>query len=95
LWSNAGDYLKQTGTIYWNSPNTGAVNIYGFSSLPSGLRSSSGPYSSININSFFWTSSSSDLDNSWLFSMGNDNSELGRDVYGNKVQAVSARCVKD
>lgn len=36
----AGGKMKETGTIYWNSPNTGASNITGFTARPSGCRNS-------------------------------------------------------
>jgi hypothetical protein len=39
-----GGAVKQTGTTYWLSPNTGATNISGFSALGSGYRNSNGTY---------------------------------------------------
>jgi uncharacterized protein (TIGR02145 family) len=32
----AGDKMKQTGTLYWNPPNSGATNESGFTALPGG-----------------------------------------------------------
>lgn len=37
-WSVAGGKMKETGTSYWNSPNTGADNSSGFTSFGAGLR---------------------------------------------------------
>lgn len=34
----AGGKLKETGGVYWNSPNTGATNAYGFTLLGTGER---------------------------------------------------------
>ena len=36
-YSQAGAYLKEAGTTHWSSPNTGANNNSGFTSVPSGL----------------------------------------------------------
>jgi len=36
--SVAGGKLKETGTIYWDSPNTGATNESGFRGLAAGIR---------------------------------------------------------
>lgn len=34
----AGNALRDTGTLYWNFPNSGATNSSGFSALPGGIR---------------------------------------------------------
>ena len=40
--SVAGGKLKEAGTSHWDSPNTSATNITGFSGLGTGLRRSHG-----------------------------------------------------
>jgi uncharacterized protein (TIGR02145 family) len=51
-----GGAIKQIGTSYWLSPNTGATNITGFGALGSGYRDSSGTYTSFQQEARFWTS---------------------------------------
>ena len=55
----AGGKLKETGTIHWLAPNTGATNESGFSAVPGGYRGQISMY--INTASSWW---SSDLVNS-------------------------------
>ena len=54
--SVAGIRLKETGTIYWQSPNTDASNETGFTALPGGFRGQDGTFSSICQTCFFWSS---------------------------------------
>ena len=50
----SGGKLKKEGTIYWNSPNTGATNESGFSAIGAGLRGIGGDYISLNNNAFYY-----------------------------------------
>ncbi len=52
---NAGGKLKAVGENIWKKPNLGASNEIGFSSLPCGLRSFSGIFSSLGSYGFYWT----------------------------------------
>jgi uncharacterized protein (TIGR02145 family) len=58
LGSGAGGKLKSTttGTIYWNTTNTGATNSSGFTGLPGGFRNLNGTFDRINNYGFFWSS---------------------------------------
>jgi len=38
LGSNSGGKLKEVGFTHWDSPNTGATDLYGFSALGAGFR---------------------------------------------------------
>jgi uncharacterized protein (TIGR02145 family) len=51
----AGGKLKSIGTYYWNSPNVGAVNESGFSSLPAGAREYFGGFLYLGYSSNYWT----------------------------------------
>ena len=53
----AGGTLKQQGICKWNTPNTGAVDTYGFAALPGGQRDwSTGNFNSVTFYGTFWTS---------------------------------------
>ncbi|MBD78349.1 MAG: hypothetical protein CL840_05485 [Crocinitomicaceae bacterium] len=53
----AGGVMKDTGTLYWKSPNTRATNSTGFSIRGSGIRKVVINYRYyFNRNAFFWTS---------------------------------------
>jgi len=90
----AGGKMKETGTTYWNSPNTGATNESGFSALPSGWRYDDGDFSSIGSYTHFWSSTENSKSGAWALSLRYDDSK----VYPNgnrKYGCFSVRCVKD
>lgn len=54
--NTAGGKLKETGTTYWNSPNTGATNEYNFNARGSSARlASNGTFSPLKTIAHFWT----------------------------------------
>lgn len=55
----AGGVMKETGTTYWNSPNTGATNEVGFNGKGSGVRSSNGLFELLLNSTYFWTTTPS------------------------------------
>lgn len=59
----AGGKLKETGTSHWNSPNTGATDVAGFSALPAGYRNGgAGSFNGIGNMAGFWTSATANID---------------------------------
>ncbi|MCE5213757.1 MAG: hypothetical protein LLF83_03440 [Methanobacterium sp.] len=94
LGSSAGGKLKETGTTYWNSPNTGAVNSVLFNGRGGGQRDVySGAFSEKNQTGYYWTSEAGG-DLYWLnYSSADIQSGFGEDNPHNK--GASIRCIKD
>jgi uncharacterized protein (TIGR02145 family) len=57
--SLAGGKLKETGLIHWNSPNGGATNESGFTSLPGGYRGITNTFGALGDGSLYWSGSES------------------------------------
>lgn len=91
--TDEGGKLKETGTIHWKAPNTGATNVIGFTALPGGYRYKDGTYHYLYDYAYFWLSSGSDLTalNRRLF-YGSSTICRGNYYVSN---AFSVRCVKD
>jgi uncharacterized protein (TIGR02145 family) len=98
--SVAGGKMKSVGTAYWESPNTGAINLSGFSALPGGYRGNDGSFGSIRVNAFFWSAPEYGTDNAWYRSLYTNDSFVFRAnssiyYYGNKSSGASVRCLRD
>ncbi len=96
--SVGGGAMKESGTIHWVSPNTGATNSSGFSGLPGGSRGSDGTYPTnfptIGGHGNWWSSSQ----NSTSFAKSRGlNYNLGSTSNCNcsKNFGFSVRCIKD
>ena len=95
--SVAGGKIKETDTIHWNSPNTGADNSSGFSALPGGTRSSNGAFSTVGNYGCWWSSTQSASSTSiyaYSRSLYYNIAYLVR-YYSNKSDGMSVRCVRD
>ena len=97
--SVAGGKMKSTGTIeagtgLWHSPNTGATNESGFTSVPAGYRVGSGTFNYVGSLGYWWSSTEFGTYPAWFRSMyyyGSDVSSYnGRKDYG-----FSVRCLRD
>lgn len=98
--NDAGGKLKETGTTYWDSPNTGATNEVGFNGRGAGSRDITGVFSNIKINTGFWNSDvyGGDGKSSGLYSLSAllETSEPGSGTYGQyKKSGISIRLIKD
>ncbi len=95
--SVAGGKMKDTGTVYWEAPNTGASNSSGLSVLPGGEFDAfynPNQFSLINQYAVFWTSTQvSTLKARERYLAYNSSASLIYDWY--KVMNYSIRCIKD
>lgn len=92
--SDQGGRLKDTGTMYWTSPNTGATNESGFTALPAGYRDMDGSFGWQNKYGYFWTASGYNSSQAWRRFLGFDNSQVYRSTYS-MLMGQSVRCFKD
>ena len=77
----AGGKMKETGTTYWASPNTGANNESGFNARGGGVRLSNGTFGDLK-NYGLWWSSSADGAMIWFVSINYANGNLATQAYG-------------
>ena len=94
----AGGKLKESGITNWESPNTGASNISGFTGLPGGILSFkdvTGPFHGVYTEGNWWNSTD-DINNNYnTVHLQYNNFELY--IFGGSSDDVgmSVRCVKD
>jgi uncharacterized protein (TIGR02145 family) len=94
--SVAGGKLKETGTLHWTDPNTGATNISGFTALPGGGKDSypSSYFTPIYDTGNWWNTDQASSGSAWFFRL-DYNSEGTSGGYCTKFMGLSVRCVKD
>lgn len=97
----AGGKLKESGTANWNSPNTGATNMSGFTGLPGGVLGEwdgTWPFRGIHTQGNWWNSTkSTDINNTnnWVHLQYNNNESY---IFGGSNAenvGMSVRCVRD
>jgi uncharacterized protein (TIGR02145 family) len=92
--SVAGGKMKETGTIHWNPPNTGATNESGFTGLPGGDRDYNGPFYDVGGFGVWWSSTEGSSSYAW----GSALSYYYGGVYVGdyyKQDGFSVRCLRD
>jgi len=91
----AGGELKEIGTTHWDSPNTGAVDTYGFAALANGYYDNvSGTYISLYKYAWLLTADEASPTTVYLAQMeyNSDNGNIGT---GNKNQMFGLRLIKN
>jgi uncharacterized protein (TIGR02145 family) len=89
----AGGKMKETGTVHWNTPNTGATNEVGYTSLAGGLFSD-GTYLFLGQGSTFWSSTQFDNVSAWYRCIYFDDDVIDR-FHHFKTKGFGVRCLKD
>jgi len=93
--SVAGGKLKEEGTTHWNSPNTDATNVSGFTALPGGYRDfDDGFYGGMGNYGNFWSSTEYNSVSAWRRLLYYTGSGVGRHGYGRR-SGFSVRCIRD
>jgi uncharacterized protein (TIGR02145 family) len=90
----AGGKMKETGTIHWQSPNTGATNSSEFSALPGGYRYNYGAFNYLGTYSSWWSSTESSVNSSWKRELGYVTKDIKRYSYF-KSDGYYIRCLRD
>jgi uncharacterized protein (TIGR02145 family) len=92
----AGGAMKETGTIHWDSPNTGATNSSGFTALPGGFHNMAiGYFAGLGEDAEFITSTETSGGGAmYAFELRHDFADIIEQTY-NQEQGLSVRCVKN
>jgi len=88
-----GGKMKETGTVHWNSPNTGATNTSWFTAPGAGYRVYTGAWGGLKSYAYFWTSTEKDASTSMERSLADYTGEVSR-IWNNKNFGYSVRCLK-
>jgi uncharacterized protein (TIGR02145 family) len=92
--SLAGGKLKEMGTLNWQSPNSNATNLSGFSAIPGGVRDGSGIFLSIGNDGAWWSATQDKSNFAWVRFLTYNNANLYR-FSNSKTNGFSVRCLKD
>lgn len=90
----AGGAMKETGTIHWTTPNTGATNISGWAGLPGGYRNYYGTFSNVTSSGYWWSATEDGTAGAWYRYLLSTNGNIYR-FSTNKQIGFSVRCVRD
>ncbi len=92
--SAIGGILKEIGITHWNTPNTGAINTYGFTSLGGGVRAVDGSFQQFNNLGIRWTTTAINATTGSGWGEVYNSSEIAEYQYSKKY-GFAIRCVRD
>jgi uncharacterized protein (TIGR02145 family) len=90
----AGGKMKESGTMHWINPNTGATNESGFLALPAGSRSGTGLFGGKRYGAYYWCATPFSTYLAWHRSLENNYAGIYHFTYV-KIDGFSVRCVRD
>ncbi len=93
--SVAGGKLKETGFNHWETPNTDASNISGFTALPTGSRAPGGSCSNYTRVCYLWSATEKDNTYAYYCSMLYNSGIAYTDMNTGKNVGLGIRCVKN
>jgi uncharacterized protein (TIGR02145 family) len=93
--SVAGGHMKETGTVHWQTPNTGADNSSGFTAVAGGGVNSAGSYFNSPYDCYFWTATEYAPTDAWYRDISYNTINSYRGAYTKSGQGMSIRCLKD
>ena len=91
----AGGSLKEAGTDHWQTPNTGATNVSGFTALPAGCYDYNSGGSGRERNTGFWTSSENQYGTEIIIRLFYNSENIEFSEEGAYDRCYSIRCIKD
>jgi uncharacterized protein (TIGR02145 family) len=90
----AGGKMKEAGTANWQSPNKGADNSSGFTSVAAGIRYFEGTFSSNQSYTSMWSATEASQEELWCTSLYFADTNLSLN-HRSKKYGFSVRCIKD
>jgi uncharacterized protein (TIGR02145 family) len=96
--SYSGGNLKETGFLYWNSPNEGATNQTGFGARAGGYRDATpgaGYFHQIMTDGYWWSSTEYSLEKSRCTYIHYYNAIIWDNNTNPKGNGLSVRCIKN
>ena len=92
--SIAGGKMRESGSLHWLSPNTGASNSSGFSALPGGLRQDFRFFDGMTADGYWWSISEFDTTTAWCRYLVWVSVDIMR-FSDTKISGFSVRCLKN
>jgi uncharacterized protein (TIGR02145 family) len=93
----AGGKLKETGTLHWNNPNTGATNSSGFTAVAGGFRGPDGVFYDLGKHGSYWGTANNAQDPFCIYTFNNSSNVISEVSPTDKTSGISfaVRYVKD